>query len=199
VAGNYFDSDGELRSGSVLVLYLAPDGRSVARAAKVSNLFGGLRAWYHLAAGDVFGISLAAMGPSRHSNPGEGSDPGGGVFGGGEGAYSLGLAWSPLVDVAVGACFDDDGGPAPWDAWNGAGAVYILTLSSSNGTVAKAVKISRLHGGLSTFYALDPTDQFGRSVAATGDLDGDGLVDLAVKGAWFLPHTRTTASRAPPF
>lgn len=74
-----------------------------------------------------------------------------------------------IPDIAVGADFDDDGGTQ-------SGAVYILFLNS-NGTVKAEQKISSFAGG---FPGGIGSSQFGVSVSPIGDLDGDGLVDLAV-------------------
>jgi hypothetical protein len=79
-----------------------------------------------------------------------------------------------VTDLAVGAEGDDDGG-------SGRGAVYILFLNT-NGTVRAQQKISSTLGGFGG--ALDDSDVFGSSLASLGDLDGDGVRDLAV-GARF--------------
>ena len=76
--------------------------------------------------------------------------------------------------IAVGALFDDDGG-ASGDA--NRGAVWILFLDA-NGSVLSHTKISDTAGGFTG--SLDDGDRFGRKVAALGDLDGDGVPDLAV-------------------
>ncbi len=76
-----------------------------------------------------------------------------------------------LVDLAAGATGDDDGG------LDRRGAVWILFLNA-NGTVKSHQKISQTEGNFSG--ALDHYDQFGSSVASLGDLDGDGMSDLAV-------------------
>ena len=73
-------------------------------------------------------------------------------------------------DLAVGAIGDDDGG-------NFRGAVWVLFLNS-DGTVKSNQKISNTQGGFTGI--LDDGDSFGYSVAALGDLDGDGVGDLAV-------------------
>lgn len=73
-------------------------------------------------------------------------------------------------DLAVGASRDDDGG---FDQ----GAVWILFLDT-DGTVKSEQKISETEGGFSGI--LDDSDLFGFSVAAPGDVDGDGIGDLAV-------------------
>ncbi|MEM7311221.1 MAG: FG-GAP-like repeat-containing protein [Planctomycetota bacterium] len=72
-------------------------------------------------------------------------------------------------DLAVGAPDDDDGG------LSGSGAVWILFLNA-DGTVKSEAKISLDAGG---FSATLPK-RFGRSLARLGDVDGDGVTDLAV-------------------
>ena len=74
-------------------------------------------------------------------------------------------------DLAVGAVWDDDGGGA------NRGAVWVLFLNT-NGTVKSEQKISDTEGGFTGI--LDDSDRFGNSVASLGDLDGDGVDDLAV-------------------
>ena len=81
-------------------------------------------------------------------------------------------------DLAVGAYGDDDGGTPP-DADRG--AVWILFVNT-NGTVNWHQKISDTQGGFTGM--LDDGDRFGTSLASLGDLDGDGVGDLAV-GAHF--------------
>ncbi|MCH8343510.1 MAG: FG-GAP repeat protein [Planctomycetes bacterium] len=75
-----------------------------------------------------------------------------------------------IVDLVVGAQHDDDGGDAH-------GAVWVLFLNAE-GTVKSHQKISDTEGGFTG--TLDDFDEFGRSVASLGDLDGDGVADLAV-------------------
>jgi hypothetical protein len=75
-----------------------------------------------------------------------------------------------VPDLAVGAFRDDDGGPDR-------GAMWIL-LMNSNGGVQMQRKISSLEGNFGG--ALDDTDLFGISVAGIGDLNRDGVPDLAV-------------------
>jgi hypothetical protein len=80
-----------------------------------------------------------------------------------------------VEDLAAGAYAADDGGTS-------AGEVFIFFLRT-DGNIKNAQKISALYGGLSTHYSLSSGDIFGGSVAALGDIDGDGVMDLAV-GAW---------------
>ncbi len=75
-----------------------------------------------------------------------------------------------VTDLAVGAYRDDDGGSER-------GAVWVLFLQA-DGTVKRHQKISDTEGGFTG--TLDDDDLFGISVSALGDLDGDGVVDLAV-------------------
>ncbi|MCH8151057.1 MAG: FG-GAP repeat protein [Planctomycetes bacterium] len=85
-------------------------------------------------------------------------------------------------DLAVGANGDDDGSGRLCDdpfACN-QGAVWVLFLNP-NGTVRTHQKISAIEGGFTG--TLDEDDNFGWSAASLGDLDGDGVGDLAV-GAW---------------
>jgi hypothetical protein len=77
-------------------------------------------------------------------------------------------------DLAVGAVWDDDGGLTR-------GAVWVLFLNT-DGTVKSHQKISDTEGGFTGI--LDNADRFGCSVAWLGDLDSDGVGDLAT-GAIF--------------
>lgn len=73
-------------------------------------------------------------------------------------------------EIAVGAPFANDGGL-------GKGAVWVLFLNR-NGTVKRQQTISATAGGLGAVLADE--DFFGSSLANLGDLDRDGVVDLAV-------------------
>lgn len=73
------------------------------------------------------------------------------------------------IELAVGAPFDRVNDTSH-------GAVYILSMNS-NGTIHSETRISHETNGGPT---LDPFGNFGSSVASIGDLDGDGLTDLAV-------------------
>jgi len=75
-----------------------------------------------------------------------------------------------IPDLAIGANEDDDGG-------TNRGAVYVCFLNA-DGTVRAHQKISSTAGGFAG--PLDNQDQFGRSIAGLGDLDGDGVRDMAV-------------------
>jgi hypothetical protein len=75
-------------------------------------------------------------------------------------------------DLAVGANSDDTGG-------TNRGAVHLLYLNA-NGTLANSVALNSNTSGIT----LSNGDNFGYSLANMGDLDGNGVIDLAV-GAHF--------------
>ena len=89
-----------------------------------------------------------------------------------------------MVDLAVGAHGDDDGG-------SGRGAVHILFLNS-DGTVKTEQKISSTQGGL--VGPLDNQDYFGVSAGSLGDVDGDGVGG----GCVVSPNARLHAAVTPP-
>ena len=138
------DDDGAINAGAVYVLSLELDG-SVKNAKKISMLYGNFSSFYALDAGDIFGTSIAALGD---------------------------LDGDGVVDMAVGAYLDDDGGA-------GAGAVYIIFLESDV-SVKNAQKISAQYGNFNSFYTLAAYNYFCRSVVALGDVDGDGVSDVVV-------------------
>lgn len=129
--GAYGDDDGASASGAVYILFMNGDG-SVYGFQKISSLFGNLTG--PLLTGDRFGSALAFLGDLSGDGP---------------------------TEVAVGAYFDDEGGPAR-------GAVWILSLE---GVVLKNVDSDG--DGLTDseeidLYGTDPTNP---------DTDGDGLSD----------------------
>ena len=72
-------------------------------------------------------------------------------------------------ELAVGAANHDFGG-------SNTGAVFILSLSPAGGLT----DCTRIASGENGLPVLDPSDQFGASLAVPGDLDGDGDLELAV-------------------
>jgi hypothetical protein len=75
-----------------------------------------------------------------------------------------------VTDLAVGAPGDDSGG-------SGSGAVWILFLNA-DGTIKAQHRVAAGSGGLPA-GALVAEDSFGIALANIGDVDGDGVTDLA--------------------
>ena len=73
-------------------------------------------------------------------------------------------------DAVIGIRLDDDGGADT-------GAVWIAFLKP-DGSVKNQQKISDTKGGF--LGNLDASDNFGSAVAALGDMNGDGVEDIAV-------------------
>jgi len=89
---------------------------------------------------------------------------------GGAVAYLGDLNNDGRIELAVGADYDGDGG-----FWHG--AVWILSLNN-DGTVFSHAKISDTQGGFTGFINGDAI--FGTDIENIGDLNGDGIQDLAV-------------------
>ncbi len=134
------DDDGSTNRGAVWVLFLNTNG-TVKAYQKISSTQGGF--FGRLGRSDLFGASVTSVGD---------------------------LNGDGVVDVAVGAPFDDDGGTDH-------GAVWLLFLRT-NGTVQSFRKISDTQGLFTGTLAR--IDWFGESVANMNDLAGYGLIDLAV-------------------
>ena len=74
-----------------------------------------------------------------------------------------------VTDLAVGAHHDDNGG-------DGRGAIHILFMNS-DGSVDSTVEIN---DSTTNGPTLNVGDRFGVSVTSIGDLNNDGVTDLAV-------------------
>jgi len=140
-AGACRDDDGGVNRGALYLLFLNRDG-SVKGQAKISDTAGNFQGV--LEDLDEFGRSLANLGD---------------------------LDGNGVIDLAVGAIGDDDGGV------DQKGAVWILFLNP-DGTVLREQKISDTQGNFQG--ALGGGDLFGFALAALGDVDGDGVPELAV-------------------
>ena len=170
-----------------------------ATATGTATTTDALASWTGWASSEYFGASLAA-----HDIDGDGADElavgatgsdlgaeGGGIVvlldddaASGAGATEATASWSGLYDWTVGnaLAFADDldgdgaadlvigGGVVDWSA-SGSGAVFV--------TPAETVGNATL-GGDTVLYGASASDYFGVAVATVGDMDGDGLDDLAV-------------------
>ncbi len=204
--GAPFDDDDGNDKGAVWMLFMDTNGR-VDREQKISSDAGGFRG--DLDNSDLFGSALAGIGdlngdgafdlavgaPGGDSGRGEvwilfldaagrvrqeqTIADGTGGFGGdldnddrfGSAIADIGdLNGDGIRDLAVGAPNDDDGS-------DNAGAVWILMMTASGG-VGSWQKISKDAGGFNG--DLDGNDNFGAAIAGIGDLDNDGIPDLAV-------------------
>ncbi len=147
------------------------DGNGVTELAVGARFAAGPEAagWTYIVFLDVDGSALSATIITEGFNGFLGNLNSGDEFG--RSVVAVGdVDGDGVPDLAVGAAGDDSGAP-------NAGAVWVLFLNA-NGTVKAWNKISALLGGFTG--TLGRTDQFGASLAAIGDSDGDGIVDLAV-------------------
>jgi hypothetical protein len=144
------DSDNGTLHGAVYILFLNRDG-TVKHYQKISETDGGFTD--RLSDNNIFGDSVANAGD---------------------------IDGDGVTDLAVGAEYDNDGGPLR-------GAVWILFLNR-NGSVKFHQKISSTQGGVS--LPIIDNDGFGIGVSPLGDFDGDGVNDIAVGTAqaavWLL-------------
>ncbi|MDH3217263.1 MAG: FG-GAP-like repeat-containing protein [Candidatus Krumholzibacteria bacterium] len=207
--GVQFDDDGGQDRGAVWVLFLNGDG-TVKSYQKISDGQGGFpagslsnrdRFGAALAALDVNrdGVTDLAVGAFGDSDngPDHGAvwvlflNNGGTVdsaqkINESQGGFSGSLSDGALFGAAVGAMEDLDGDGVPElvacsllddDGGTDRGAVWVLFLNS-DGTVKNEQKISDTQGGFAGM--LENDDRFGSAIAVLGDLDGDGVNELAV-------------------
>ena len=142
VAGAPLDDDGGTDRGAVWVLFMNDDG-TVDIEQKISDTEGNLPLLAELDDNDQFGSAVAELGD---------------------------LNGDGILDIAVGAPLDDDGG-------TDRGAVWILFLNA-DGTVQSTRKISDTN--LSLIDILEDNDQFGGAIANIGDLNNDRIPEIAV-------------------
>lgn len=197
VVGTPRDDDAGPEAGALWILFLNPDG-TVDRQAKLSGNTLGPGGPGSL---DRFGSAVACLGDLD----GDGvPDLAVGAPGDNDAGFQAGAVWIVMLrddgtakaskkllpaaglgefGSALGALGDLDGdgldelavGAPLGDG--GRGAVWLLSLHPT-GTLASTVPVGE---GLAGFTGdLDVGDRFGRSVASVGDLDGDGVPELAV-------------------
>ncbi|WP_158308629.1 T9SS type B sorting domain-containing protein [Christiangramia forsetii] len=140
IVGAFTDDDGGANRGAVYVLFLKADD-TVLKSQKISSTTGGFTG--DLDDNDVFGASVSYLGDMNNDG---------------------------LVEVAVGAEYDGDGG-----YWHG--AVWILSLNT-DGTVKAHSKISDFEGDFTGQFNGDVV--FGTDIGNIGDLNNDGIEDIIV-------------------
>ncbi|MEM5565360.1 T9SS type B sorting domain-containing protein [Psychroserpens sp. AS72] len=138
--GAFSDDDGGINRGAVWILFLDSND-FVINQTKISDTSGGFNGVIDNE--DRFGGAVAYLGDLNSDG---------------------------LIELAVGADYDGDGG-----FWHG--AVWILSLNP-DGTVNSHAKISDTQGAFNGFINGDAI--FGTDIENIGDLNGDGIEDLAV-------------------
>jgi PKD repeat protein len=200
------DNDGGSREGAVYILFMKSDG-TVKSNQKISQKYGNLGVSFPQSSTYLFGFGLVGIGDLNgdgYNDIAVGSlldNNTGAVWilfldqygkvkstqritnstGGFTGNVGSGDQFGKYItylgdynndgypDIAVCDHRNDDGG-------TDIGAMYILSLNT-NGTVKYTKKIGANSGNLS---GLHIGDQFGNSIASLGDIDGDGIGDIAV-------------------
>lgn len=147
------DGDGGLEKGAVWILFLNADF-TVNNYQKISSTSGGFTGTLDIE--DSFGGSICNIGDLNNDG---------------------------VIDLAVGAYRDDDGG------FN-KGAVYILFLNS-DGTVSSHQKISETVGGFTD--TLSQFSHFGKSIANVMDINEDGKKEILVGSSGYVNGTNENA------
>jgi hypothetical protein len=138
VSGAFGDDDGGTGRGAIYVVFLSSAG-TVRSFQKVSASSGAFTA--ALGDFDAFGAAVAGLGDAN-------------------GDY--------ILDIAVGAMWDDNGG-------TDRGAIYILFMMT-NGVVKSSQTLSQLTGMFTGL--LDDQDFFGSSVSVLADVNRDAHAEL---------------------
>jgi len=143
LVGAHRDDDGGNDRGSFYILFMNRDG-TVKSFQKISDTAGGFEGL--LDNDDQFGHEVMSIGD---------------------------LDGNGIIDLAVGAHLDDDGGPERGSIW-----ILFMKDTRNYNLANSAQKISDTAGGFTG--VIDDEDYFGKAVATIGDLDDDGVIDIAV-------------------
>ena len=185
--------------GAVFLLMLAPDG-TVRSYQKIGQSFGG-DGGVVLQPFVSFGAAVAVVGDldadgGRDLAIGDLESPNGAIwvlrlradhsFRAATKLHGFSFSSSSLIGSSLSAAGDMDGDGVPdlliGDPNYAAEAIdqgaFWTALMGATGSIKSAVLVSESSGGFTD--ALEARDHFGQSLAGLGDLDGDGLLDLAV-------------------
>jgi len=208
------DDDGGFNKGALWILYLNNDG-TVKSHQKISDTVGGLDQLDNSDAfgkavdelGDLDGDGISELASAAYLDDDGGTNHGsvyilfmnsdGTVkfeqkISSTQGGFTEPLSYDDWFGYSLGAIGDLDGDNVPDmvsgafrddDGATDAGAFYVLFLNS-DGTVKSSQKVSALAGNFGG--DLHEFDEFAHSINAIGDLDGDGIVDIAVGADEYL-------------
>jgi len=142
--------------GSVVVAWIFPSNRTISRTSVLSRSTGGFAGVFPQKT--WFGFAVAAVGTSISP-----SVPGG--DGGRRSQIAIGAFNCRVADFVT-------------------GCVWISSIDSNGRSTGRDIMIGPGEGGMAAGSAQE-FNRLGRSVAGSGDLDGDGVDDVATGAYWF--------------